>query len=215
MWALCMLDARCQPGNSEILPGRWYTNMTEPLLHRCKQQRPPCSLKTMLVVQSGGFLSRFHSTEVCKTSPTSAQHGHGRLVLTQARETHLPAALDLSEGWMRLWWGPRDGDAHMHTCAHAHTSASLCFQCGHQAAFSCLDINTNWHGKQPWSQRSNRHSPVPSESHQLLQAFFLHRMGELDFRMHKAPLAHLLNKLLPCSETGGKDSAAAPEAAKF
>lgn len=74
--------------------------------------------ETMLVVQSGGSLSRFHSTEVCKTSPTSAQHGHGRLALTQARETHLPAALDLSEGWMRLWWGPRDGDAHMRTCTH-------------------------------------------------------------------------------------------------
>lgn len=152
--------------------------------------------ETTLLVQSGGFLSRFHSMGVCKTSPriSTAWPWKAR---TQARETHLPAALDLSEGWMRLWWWPRDGDAHTHTCAHAHTLASLCFQCEHQAALSCLDINTNWHGKQPWSQRSNRHSPVPPESHQLLQVFFFTEWEELDFRMHKAPLAHFLNKLLP------------------
>lgn len=153
-----------------------------------------------------------------KQVQASAQHSHGRLALTQAQETYRPAALDLSEGWMRLWWWPRDGDAHMHTCAHAHTLASLWFQCGHQAALSCLDINTNWHGNQPSSQCSNHHSPVPSESHQLLQVFFFTERRSWASECIKLPLLTSLTNfclVLPCLETGGKNSAAAPEAAKF
>lgn len=144
--------------------------------------------ETTLLVQRSGFLSRFHSMGVCKTRPsistawpwkarTNPSSGDTSSSCTQF-VWRLNASLMMTQGW-------RCTHAHMHTLWH------LC----------AFNVSTKQHFP-AWTltQTDTGSSPevnVPIATAQLLQVFFFTEWGELDFRMHKAPLAHFLNKLLP------------------